>query len=211
MQLTIAPCGAALATIALLCGYLVAVAAWLSKRIRDNAAALDELAPECERLIQQREFRQVYQVLAADKSFFARVLSTGIAQLPNGLAEAREGLDRASRGAAGELQRAVAMLAVPAIVAPLVGVLGSGAGVMAGLRSIDASGDHAAMEAVAAAIADPLVSTCAGLALAVPSACCFLFFRNRIAADVAKAGDTAAGLLARMQHAAQPKVAPAAN
>ena len=52
-------------------------------------------------MLQKRQFKEVYGVVKDDPSFYGRVLATGIAELPNGLAEAREAMERVSEVAHG--------------------------------------------------------------------------------------------------------------
>ena len=80
--------------ILLLSIYFVSTVSRLFWEMRMEMAAPPEIVQQCENLLEQRDFKGIYALVKEDDSFFSRVLTTGIAELPNGLAEARDSMER---------------------------------------------------------------------------------------------------------------------
>ena len=88
-------------------------------------AAPPEIVRQCENLLEQRDFKGIYALVKEDDSFFSRVLTTGITELPNGLAEARESMERVGDAITGEMEKKISMLAVLGTLGPMIGLLGT--------------------------------------------------------------------------------------
>ena len=67
--------------------YFVSTVCRMFVELRPMVVALPEIVTECQEMLQKRQFKEIYNVVKDDPSFFSRVLSTGIAELPGGLAE----------------------------------------------------------------------------------------------------------------------------
>ena len=74
--------------------YFVATCARLFMELRPETSMPPEILSRCEAMLEQRDFKGIFNVVKEDDSFFSRVLVTGITELPNGLAEAREAMER---------------------------------------------------------------------------------------------------------------------
>ena len=73
---------------------LVALIARTFVELRMQTAMPPEIIAQCEAMLEQRDFKGIFNVVKEDDSFFSRVLVTGITELPNGLSEAREAMER---------------------------------------------------------------------------------------------------------------------
>ena len=71
-----------------------------------------------------------------DDSFFSRLLTTGITELPNGLAEAREAMERVGEAITAEMEKKISMLAVLGTLGPMIGLLGTLKGMIASFSVI---------------------------------------------------------------------------
>ena len=63
-------------------------------------------------MLEQRDFKGIFNVVKEDDSYFSRVLVTGITELPNGLSEARESMERVADMLTAEMDKKISMLAV---------------------------------------------------------------------------------------------------
>jgi biopolymer transport protein ExbB len=189
--------------------YFVATVVRMFMELREKVAAPPELVAQCEDLIQQRDFRQVYKVLRENDSFLGRVLSTGISELPNGLPEARESMERQSDAATMEMERAISMLAVIGTLGPMIGLLGTLKGMIASFGAISRQGVHMDAAEVATGISEALLLTFEGVLLSVPAIYFYALFRNRIATISSNTTLLADQMLRRLFHSAQWKAAPA--
>jgi biopolymer transport protein ExbB len=105
--------------------YFVSVVGRMFWELRLEMAVPPEIVSECENLLEQREFKGIYDLVKSDDSFFSRVLTTGIVDLPNGLPEARESMERVGDSVQGDMEKKISMLAVLGTLGPMIGLLGT--------------------------------------------------------------------------------------
>ena len=101
--------------------YFVQLAARLFIELKPNIAMPPEIIARCEALLEQRDFKNIFGVVKEDNSFFSTALSTGIAELPNGLAEAREAMERVGDSVTTEMERKIGPVAVIGTLGPMIG------------------------------------------------------------------------------------------
>jgi biopolymer transport protein ExbB len=195
------------ALILLLSIYFVSTVGRLFWEMRVEVAAPPQLVGQCENLLQQRDFKGIYNLVREDESFFARLLTTGITELPNGLAEAREAMERVGDAITAEMEKKISMLAVLGTLGPMIGLLGT---LMGMIRSFGAISGQMDTSRVAIGISQALLLTFEGVALAVPAIYFFALFRNRvvfISTSVTLTGDQ---FLRHFSHAGRAKASTAA-
>jgi len=98
------------AVILLLSIYFVSTVGKLFLEMRQKVAAPPELIDELTELLQKREFKEIFAVVKDDTTFISRLLATGIAELPNGLAEARDAMERVGEAVTVEMEKKISML-----------------------------------------------------------------------------------------------------
>jgi biopolymer transport protein ExbB len=196
--------------ILLLSIYFVSTVARLFWEMRIETAAPPEVVLQCENLLEQRDFKGIYNLVKEDDSFFGRLLTTGITELPNGLAEAREAMDRVGEAITAEMEKKISMLAVLGTLGPMIGLLGTLKGMIASFSVIARSDVQLKASEVAGGISEALLLTFEGVALSVPAIYFFALFRNRIvyiATSVMLTGDQ---FLRHFSHAGRAKASTAA-
>lgn len=169
------------AVIFILSIYFVSTVGRLFYEMRVEVAAPPELVLQCESLLEQRDFKGIYNLVKEDDSFFSRLLTTGIADLPNGLAEARDAMERVGDAITGEMEKKISMLAVLGTLGPMIGLLGTLKGMIGAFSNIAMSqGVSVDPSKVANSISEALLITFEGVALSVPAIYFFALFRNRV-------------------------------
>ncbi len=108
--------------------YFVSTVGRLFIEMRPQVASPPEIVDEVEDMLQKRQFKEIYGVVKDDTSFFSRVVSTGIAELPNGLAEAREAMEMVGESLGAEMEKKISMLAVLGSLGPMIGLVGNAQG-----------------------------------------------------------------------------------
>ena len=93
------------------------------------------------------------------------MLTTGITELPNGLAEAREAMERVGEAITAEMEKKISMLAVLGTLGPMIGLLGTLKGMIASFSVIARSDVQLKASEVAGGISEALVLTFEGVAL----------------------------------------------
>jgi biopolymer transport protein ExbB len=192
--------------------YFVSTVGRLFWEMRVEVAAPPELVLQCESLLEQRDFKGIYNLVREDDSFFSRLLTTGIAELPNGLAEAREAMERVGDAITAEMEKKISMLAVLGTLGPMIGLLGTLKGMIGSFGAIARSaGSGIDPSEVANKISEALLLTFEGVALSVPAIYFYALFRNRviyISSSVTLSGDQ---FLRHFSHAGRAKASTTAT
>ena len=189
--------------------YFVSTVIRLFLELRPQVVAPAELVEECEDLLQKRQFKEIYGVVKDDPSLFARCVSTGIGELPNGLSEARDAMERVGESATVEMEKKISMLAVLGTLGPMIGLLGTLKGMIASFGVIARGESGLDASEIAEGISEALLLTFEGVLLSVPSIYFFALFRNRVMALSVNTVLQADEFLRHFAHAARSK-APAA-
>ena len=116
--------------------YFVATVSRMFMELRMETAMPPEVIAQCEAMLEQRDFKGIFNVVKEDDSFFSRVLVTGITELPNGLSEARESMERMGDMLTAEMEKKISMMAVLGTLGPMIGLLGTLKGMIASFSVI---------------------------------------------------------------------------
>jgi biopolymer transport protein ExbB len=160
--------------------YFVAQVARMFFELREQIVMPPETLAECERLIQEQNVRGVYEFVQGDDCFISRVLTTGITELPNGLAHARDSMERVGEAETVDMEKKISMMAVLGTLGPMIGLLGTLKGMIASFSVIAMSDVQLKASQVAGGISEALMLTFEGVALSVPSIYFYSLFRNRV-------------------------------
>ncbi len=197
--------------ILLLSMYFVTTVSRLFWEMRLDVAAPSETIDQCEALLQQRDFKGIYNLVKDDDTFFGRLLTTGISELPNGLAEARDAIERLGDAITAEMEKKISMLAVLGTLGPMIGLLGTLKGMITSFGAIAlSSGVQLDAGRVANGISEALLLTFEGVALSVPAIYFYALFRNRVIYISTSVMLTADQFLRHFSHAGRVKSPPAA-
>lgn len=101
--------------------------------------------------------------------------------------QAREETERVARRALTEARRGLRVLEVISTVAPLLGLLGTVLGMIAAFQALQTSGAQADPSVLAGGIWEALLTTAAGMAVAIPAALALAWFEaviDRVASDL---------------------------
>jgi biopolymer transport protein ExbB len=178
--------------------------------MRADVASPPALVQRLEDLLRDRDFPAVYSTANESDSFLGRTLATGLAELPGGLSEARNAMERMGDAETIEMEKKTSMLAVLGTLGPMIGLIGTLQGMISSFSVIARSGVQLKPSEVAGGISQALVLTFEGVALSVPAIYFFAVFRNRIATISTNTMFTADHLLRRFAHAVRAKAPPSA-
>ncbi len=199
------------AVILLLSIYFVSTVGRLFWEMRVEVAAPPEMVLQCESLLEQRDFKGIYNLVKDDDSFFSRLLTTGISELPSGLAEAREAMERVGEAITAEMEKKISMLAVLGTLGPMIGLLGTLKGMISSFGVIArSSGVSLDASQVAGGISEALLLTFEGVGLSVPAIYFFALFRNRVVFISTSVMLTADQFLRHFSHAGRAKASASA-
>jgi biopolymer transport protein ExbB len=185
--------------------YFVATVCRLFWELRLPVAVPPEVIGRCQELLQERDFKGIFAVVKEDDSMFSRLLSTGISELPNGLAEARDVMERLSESIHVEMEKRISVLAVLGTLGPMIGLLGTLMGMIQSFGVIARNDVQLKPGEVAGGISTALLITFEGVALSVPAIYFFSLFRNRVSVITTTASLEADQFLRHFAHAARAK------
>ena len=194
--------------------YFVSTTIRLFLELRPQVVAPPEIVDEVEDLLQKRQFKEIYAVVKDDDSLYSKALATGISELPSGLSEARENMERVGEVVTVEMEKKISMLAVLGTLGPMIGLLGTLKGMIVSFTAIAmAEGGQIKANEVAGGISEALLITFEGVALSVPAIYFYAVFRNRVSHLTVDTMLKADEFLRHFAHAARSKapVAPAAT
>ncbi|MCC6126647.1 MAG: MotA/TolQ/ExbB proton channel family protein [Pirellulales bacterium] len=160
--------------------YFVSLIIRLFMEMRQEIAIPAELVARTQESIKARDFQGAFDAVRQDDSFLGRVLTAGIAELPNGLPDAREALERVGEAETVEMEKRISMLAVLGTLGPMIGLLGTLLGMIESFSAISMGGQTLKANEVAGGISKALLLTFEGVSLSVPAIYFFAFFRNRV-------------------------------
>ncbi len=123
----------------------------------------------------------------ARPSFLSFVLLHGMSELEFGWSAVEKSLEDALAEQSARLFRKIEYLSVLANIAPMVGLLGTVTGMIMTFQTVASTQGTAGAPQLAEGIYSALVTTVAGLTIAIPSLGAFAIFRNRVDQFVAEA------------------------
>lgn len=140
------------------------------------------LVEKLETAIKERKFQEAYDACRDNESFLARLVRTGVANLPNGRPEAKESMNVVADEIVTGMEARVGYLAIIGQLGPMIGLVGTIFGMIMSFQEIaTAAGSQPKPEKVAEGISTALFITLEGVSLSVPAIFFYSFFKNRIA------------------------------
>lgn len=162
--------------------YFLATVIRLFIDLRIDVAVPPELLQRCQELVQRNDLQTAYSTIQAEDSSLGHVLAAGLTELPYGLSEAREAMDRMTESEAVRMEKQISMLAVLGTLGPMIGLIGTLKGMISSFSVIAMSDVQLNASKVAEGISEALLLTFEGVALSVPAIYFHALFRNRVSA-----------------------------
>jgi len=173
-------------------------------------------------LLRRREDEQALALLEERRSPVARVMVAALRGRRNpGMDDTvvREEVTRVAQAQLDGLERGLALLSLIATIAPLLGLLGTVLGMIEAFQQMEGVGDRVEPAVLAGGIWEALLTTAAGLTVAIPAAVFFTWLQRSVDVEAQRMEDGATqvftaplydGLPAEAAAQAEPEVAEAA-
>lgn len=130
-------------------------------------------------LIRRRNFAEALHECAGTPGPVARVIHAAIVRHHSPRTELREIVQEAAQLEVPRLDRRLGLLATIAFVAPLLGLLGTVSGLIDAFAVLSSQSGYATSTDLAAGIYRSLLTTAAGIVVAIPSAVAYMFLSSR--------------------------------
>ena len=158
--------------------------------VRQHQLMPEGLADKTRKLLVQGRIADAEAACRANPSFLAFVLLNGIAEIEGGWSAVEKAMEDAVAEQSARLFRKIEYLSVIGNIAPMLGLLGTVTGMILAFYTVAATQGTAGAADLAEGIYQALVTTVAGLIVAIPSLGAFAVLRNRadqLVAEVAYA------------------------
>ena len=133
-------------------------------------ADTEELMDDVKLCIQEGKLLEAMQILKKSKGPVAAILSAGIAYSDRSKEELREHLEEVGQDEIFKMERGLGLLGTIVTIAPMLGLLGTVTGILQSFRVLgNFQGIESNPAALAVGIAEALITTATGLAIAIPS------------------------------------------
>jgi len=143
----------------------------------------EQLMPGLLEQMAARDVEGAMQVCGQNPSLFTSILEGGLARITTEdirPANVRQGIDETGEAKVAALIKPVNYLTNIASVSPMVGLLGTVSGMIKAFQGLSL-GAGANAEQMASNISEALVTTAAGLVIAIPSMIFYFYFKNNFA------------------------------
>jgi biopolymer transport protein ExbB len=147
--------------------------------LRENKIAPKNLAVQVSNLYKQKALTIESFERLQQNSPLGRILANGLKNINHDREIMKESVEEAGRQVALELERYLNTLGTIASITPLLGLLGTVIGMIKVFAVITTAG-VGNPEVLAGGISEALLTTAAGLSVAIPSVMFYRFFRRRV-------------------------------
>lgn len=163
----------------------LAIEQWLA--IRRDKLIPPKLSDEVRSLLAAGQLATAQSKCGQHENFLAFILSRGLAEADGGWDAVEKAMEEAATEQSARLMRRVEYLSVIASIAPMLGLLGTVVGMVMAFKQVAETQGAARPAELAEGIYTALVTTVAGLMIAIPSLAAFAMLRNRVDELVAEA------------------------
>jgi biopolymer transport protein ExbB len=167
--------------------------------LRREAICPDDLVLAFENQLNEKRYQEAYELVKADKSFLAKVLTAGMSKLSEGYPAATNAMQEVGEEQTLKLEQRNGYIALIAQIAPMFGLLGTVDGMVMAFDVIAHSNVTPKPSELAQGIGTALVTTVVGLAIAIPLIAFYYVIRNRLARLLLEAGVVSGGLMKRFE------------
>ena len=161
---------------------IVAAAIFLERlwTLQPSRVLPKELTEKVWKWVEQRQIQDKHIVALQQNSPLGKILAAGLAHRHRDRGIIKEAIEDTGRHVVHELERFISTLGTIASISPLLGLLGTVLGMIRTFNTLNAGG-VGDPSALAGGIAEALITTAAGLTVAIPALLGYKFLRGRVA------------------------------
>jgi biopolymer transport protein ExbB len=189
---------------------LVALIVMLALDLRLSVAIPPGFIEKFTDTVNQRKFKEAYDLARADPSFLGKVMTNGMARLQYGLEDARDAAYNSVDSLKSGKDQLINYVAVISSLGPYIGLVGTVYGMILAFMELAKPGATVNANRLADGISHALVVTMVGIGIAVPGLFFTVFFRNRTIRIAKDTENLADDLLTQMYYNSKKSAASVA-
>lgn len=156
------------------------MAIYFAITLTEKALVPPEQVKQIRNYLREGRFDDIVRLCRRSTGMFSKVVLAGVLRGDSDPASVSAAMESVGRREAENVMRRIRFLSDIATVAPMLGLLGTVLGMINAFNFIAFDISVVKPVALAGAVAQALVTTAAGLIVAIPSMCFFYFFRARL-------------------------------
>ncbi|MDY6973831.1 MAG: MotA/TolQ/ExbB proton channel family protein [Thermodesulfobacteriota bacterium] len=159
----------------------------------------EEFIRQVEELLKKQKISEAIFLCQSDVSSIARIFLAGLKNAQKGMWLVKEAIEGKGSREATILEKNVDILSTIANLTPLMGLLGTVSGMIKTFDAISAQGIGNPAP-LAGGIAEALITTAAGLCIAIPSLVCYRFLKDKAGALIFEMEENSIRLVELMEN-----------
>lgn len=167
--------------------------------IRRSVLMPPSLIEQFTELLDNKQYQEAYELAKESDSFTGKVLAAGLAKVGNGYEAAEKAMQDVGDEELMTMEHRLALLAMLANIAPMVGLLGTVVGMVASFQVIANSQTAPQASKLAEGISMALVTTEFGLFIAIPAIMVFDVLKNMLSRMVLEISFVTDNLMSRFK------------
>ena len=177
----------------------VSLAITFAFQVRRDVLVPPDVLDQIQDLFDDEDYEEADQLCQANPSFLSAIISTGLSKTEAGYDEMMESMAETGEIESTKLHQKVGYLSLIANITPMLGLLGTVAGMIQTFNTIAAAPVSPKPADLAGGIGVALGTTFLGLLVAIPMTVIFVFFRNRVINVVVEVGAITEELMSRFR------------
>lgn len=165
--------------------------------LRRSIMCPEELSTAFEAKLNEKKYQEAYELAKQDRSFLGKVLTAGMARLPEGYEAAQEAMQEVGEEQNMRLEQRNGYIALIAQIGPMIGLLGTVDGMVMAFDVIAHSNVTPKPSELAQGIGTALVTTVVGLWIAIPTLTFYHIIRNHLSRLMSEVGTISGNLMRR--------------
>ncbi|NLX25016.1 MAG: MotA/TolQ/ExbB proton channel family protein [Lentisphaerae bacterium] len=175
--------------------------------VREKVLLRPDLFPEFIKLMQQKKISEAHALCQQNKTLFTYILGAGLERCSDhrevNFEKVKEAIEEASTEEVTTYMKPIDYLSIIGATAPMLGLLGTVSGMIGAFNFLGISGSGKSSE-LASYIGEALMTTAAGLVIAIPSMLFFYYYRNSFIKSTASVGRNIGALLDTLETGEAP-------
>ena len=185
---------------------IVALAVFLERLwvLRRKNIIPDDFIRKVEELIKKQKLSEAVFLCQSDMSSIAKIFLAGLRNAGKGMWLVKEAIEERGTREATVLEKNVGILNTIANLSPLLGLLGTVSGMIKTFNAISVQGIGNPAP-LAGGIAEALITTAAGLCVAIPTLVCYRFIKDKAASLIFEMEENSIRLVELMEKFSETK------